>query len=1012
MKQLYVLAKGRQWIYVLVITCSLLWTANRVQAQTLNLVNNPDAGQGMSVNNQLVIGNILYFQYQDATSKSRLAKYDGTTLTLIANPSASDQGVAGPIVAMGNAVYCQYQNAAGKNQLAKYDGTTLTLISNPSSSDPGVYGGLVVQGTNVYAVYQNAAGKYQLARYSGSSTLTLVNNPSASDPGFSNTFTPVVIGTNLYARYQTATVGELAKYDGSTLTVMTNPDAGSGIYTSGLLAVGNTLYLTYFNASNTRQLASYSGSGSSISLIANPDASPYGNYGNLVAIGNTLYFRYQNASGKYQLASYSAPFTFLINNPSASDNGFTAYPPVAIGNTLYFQYQNASNKYQLAQYDGSTLTVVSNPSASDPGFTSLPVALGSNLYFRYQVATGKNQLAKYDGTTLSFISNLSASDVGMAAYTPVVVANTLYFVYTNATSATQLAKYDGSTLSLFNNPVSTDPGIYTNPLLAGNLLCAGYQNTATKYQLATVTIPNSRYYVKAGATGGGTSWADACSLTTALTNAIYGDTIFVAGGTYQPASNTSFAMKAGVKIFGGFAGTETNLSQRSLSAGHTSLLQGNGASVITNTYVDSLAVLDGFTVTGAAGGVSNNTSSPVFRHCVFSGNNRSLGGAITDDGFSSPTIDACVFTGNTGADGAGIFASAPLVITNCVFYNNSVGNVGGAIYGGAVLKVVNCTFVNNSAPTATYGQGGAIVSYAALTVVNSLFWGNSSAAGGTDVYENYASTAPIGVSYSYTQTAITGTGNIQSSTNPFVNSSSPAGTDGIWGTADDGLSIVQTSAARNAGSNAQVPTGITTDLTGYARIAGSAVDMGAYEYHDAVLPLTLLGFTASADNKSALLNWQTANEINTAYFNIQRSIDGSSFTTVGNVNAIGSGNNTYSYTDDLSTLNPSVTVVYYRLQMVDKDGSYTYSITVSISLGTHTALFSFSPNPAKDMVRISSNDIREVRLTDNTGRVVLRQSCNGNSQVNISVAGLSHGLYMIQVIDSKQTVQTGKLVIQ
>jgi len=61
---------------------------------------------------------------------------------------------------------------------------------------------------------------------------------------------------------------------------------------------------------------------------------------------------------------------------------------------------------------------------------------------------------------------------------------------------------------------------------------------------------------------------------------------------------------------------------------------------------------------------------------------------------------------------------------------------------------------------------------------------------------------------------------------------------------------------------------------------------------------------------------------------------------------------------------------------------------------------------------ISSNDIREVRLTDNTGRVVLRQSCNGNSQVNISVAGLSHGLYMIQVIDSKQTVQTGKLVIQ
>jgi hypothetical protein len=132
-------------------------------------------------------------------------------------------------------------------------------------------------------------------------------------------------------------------------------------------------------------------------------------------------------------------------------------------------------------------------------------------------------------------------------------------------------------------------------------------------------------YVRAAASGAndGTSWTDAFTdLQAALAAAVASDEIWVAAGTYRPTATTdriaSFALKNGVGIYGGFAGTETMRSQRNTAANVT-ILSGDLGTVgdaTDNSYhvvtsdgtVTATGILDGFTITaGRADGPGDPT---------------------------------------------------------------------------------------------------------------------------------------------------------------------------------------------------------------------------------------------------------------------------------------------------------------------------------------------------------------------------------------------------------------------
>lgn len=175
-----------------------------------------------------------------------------------------------------------------------------------------------------------------------------------------------------------------------------------------------------------------------------------------------------------------------------------------------------------------------------------------------------------------------------------------------------------------------------------------------------------------------------------------------------------------------------------------------------------------------------------------------------------------------------------------------------------------------------------------------------------------------------------------------------------------------------------------------------------------VLPVTLISFDGYLNNGTAELNWITAQEVNTDHFVVQRSTDGSAWKAITTMPA--GGNNEasvrYSTSDDVSALSGTV---YYRLQMVDHDGSYSYSKTISLqSINPGTTTW---PNPFTNEINVSiylnDNTAVEARLYDLNGKLVFSKTQTATKGMNrIQLNGLNNlksGMYMIELRNGSTT---------
>ncbi|MGD8782323.1 MAG: T9SS type A sorting domain-containing protein [Ignavibacteria bacterium] len=572
-------------------------------------------------------------------------------------------------------------------------------------------------------------------------------------------------------------------------------------------------------------------------------------------------------------------------------------------------------------------------------------------------------------------------------------------------------------------------------------------------------------YVNTTASGSndGTSWSSAyTSLQSALDNAVSGNQIWVAAGTYIPTSsydltNSSryyhFRLINGVELYGGFAGTEAAVSER------TNFRSGEANETILSGDIGS----------------DNDTSNNCY-HVLYLPSSLGLTVSTVLDGFTIQ--DGNASGSNPHAYGGGIYSNGNIfTMTNCTVQNNIANSAALALGGGMVLIssdviIENCFILNNKC---SWDAGGIEIEYCSPTITNSVIANNSGVHGGgvyistsgsptfTNVTIAYNTTSPNysgsgggggvwaywggdavfnnSIIYGNTRIGVDNDIALFSESTIVMNYScyNVYYSEGTFTTTNanitDGPQFVDAAGGdfRLLGISPCIDTGYDTynsevyDIRGlgYSRKldknSGSTgtIDMGAYEYQVGAdpLPVELISFTASVHESSVILNWQTATEVNNYGFEIERNTplvsdippsEGGTeggWQKIGFINGHGNSNSpkSYSYTD----IPTGGTTFKYRLKQIDFDGNYEYSDEVEVTLNglTEYSLDQNYPNPFNPTTTINyqipGTGNVTLKVYDVLGREVMTLvneiQTSGVYSVEFNGSNLASGIYVYKL---------------
>jgi hypothetical protein len=161
-----------------------------------------------------------------------------------------------------------------------------------------------------------------------------------------------------------------------------------------------------------------------------------------------------------------------------------------------------------------------------------------------------------------------------------------------------------------------------------------------------------------------------------------------------------------------------------------------------------------------------------------------------------------------------------------------------------------------------------------------------------------------------------------------------------------------------------------------------------------VLPITLAGFFANRTKDNEVkVTWQTAMEKNNAYFDIERSEDGKTFRSIGQVK--GKGNTSSGFNYSFMDEKPLKNINYYRLKQNDTDGRFEYSSVIAVKNKTKQDYFEIFPNPTEGVLNISANDYEQAFvLVNSIGQVVLQGE---QLDKTINLQSLPSGFYYLKI---------------
>jgi hypothetical protein len=185
------------------------------------------------------------------------------------------------------------------------------------------------------------------------------------------------------------------------------------------------------------------------------------------------------------------------------------------------------------------------------------------------------------------------------------------------------------------------------------------------------------------------------------------------------------------------------------------------------------------------------------------------------------------------------------------------------------------------------------------------------------------------------------------------------------------------------------------------------------------LPITMLDFTGQAQGKESLLNWSTAQEQNSDYFSVERSQDGVHFTAIGQVSAAHNSDQTvnYSFTDP----SPFTGNNYYRLNMVNMDGTSGYTGIVVVNFNSSAQVVVVYPNPAHGSFQLLFKNMKAgtygLTLLNAAGQTVMAKNIQASSPTSYSETvgvspNLAAGTYLVRIVDAQSISYITRIVIE
>ncbi|WP_221392164.1 T9SS type A sorting domain-containing protein [Dyadobacter sp. NIV53] len=227
---------------------------------------------------------------------------------------------------------------------------------------------------------------------------------------------------------------------------------------------------------------------------------------------------------------------------------------------------------------------------------------------------------------------------------------------------------------------------------------------------------------------------------------------------------------------------------------------------------------------------------------------------------------------------------------------------------------------------------------------------------------------------------------------------------GIGNTADLAVAHLIAGKWQNEGASSSSGTSAAGVVTSNSISTWSPFTLGSISA-SSPLPVRLISFTAKRVESTVVLKWKIADAERFSHFEVQRSIDAVQYEKAGRIDYLksGSAQSDFDFTDFQSAgASWLAGKLYYRLKLVDLDGSYAYSKAQSVEAGSHDMTLVAYPNPAREVLNLRTGSINvskaEITITSLEGKRLMHQPVSViKGKVTLDTHNFPPGVYLLSV---------------